>query len=234
MSFFIQSKVTMADGSLKNIEDIQVGDQVLDYKLQPQRVLGINVKHLHENVELFDINEKLEIHCITFPLLGADGKFYCDLTQRSNDPIHHMFVRENNLMRRAYSVTPVSMLRQIQNGVVLKTKTGTETVTSIEQATHPTTFDERTLYMLHVSGNGSYFINDFCVIGNFNIDWDYENDRAFTDPVTVIINEDEPHTIRHGVVFKGTFQRVLNYDVDNPPHPYWNDDIGLWQYPPPR
>lgn len=219
----------MADGSTKNIEDIQVGDQVLDYKLQPQTVLGVNVKHLHSSQELVDINGKLEINS-NYPLLGVDGNFYLNLTNHSNDPIYHIYIAENNLMKRIWTVFPANLLKQSYIGMNIKTVTGSEVITSMETVDHPTTFDERTVYMLHVSGNGTYFVNGFCVNGNFNMEWDYENDRAFTETATIILNHDESQLSRHGITYRGSFQRVLNFDTSNSRYDYWSNDLGIWLY----
>ena len=145
------TKVTMADGSLKNIEDIVADDMVLSYneithKLESNRVLFSIV---HENVD--DEMYELTINWRVLKVTGAH-RFYVKT-----------FIDEEYQCVSSYDWVAAKDLKIWD---MLFMKDGTYSV--IESIVHYAIHD--TVYNLSVENNHTYFVEEWYLVHNSKID----------------------------------------------------------------
>jgi hypothetical protein len=168
--FLAGSLVTMADGSEKAIENVQIGDMVLGAFGEHNNVLALH-RPLLGSAAMCKINGE---HSTTnhHPHISIDKKFY------SNDPLavdEKTYGREHEVvgidgvkeMRMLHGLKK-GRVQQLELGVVLKVVSGGRTVESVETYTMP---PETQLYNLVVGGSHTYHVDGYAVTG-----WPREDD----------------------------------------------------------
>jgi intein/homing endonuclease len=151
--FVAGTKVKMADRSEKNIEDVEIGEQVINSEGETN-----NVKD-YERVPIgtrgtFKINDKVEVTG-DHPFLAADGSWkVCDL---------ELFQKNGRNADLEVS--------QLVIGDVLNTETGEEKVETLEHVFERP--EEETVYDLKLDGNNTYISAGFVV---HNCDDDDDSD----------------------------------------------------------
>jgi hypothetical protein len=168
--FLAGSLVTMADGSEKVIEDVQIGDMLLGAFGEHNEVLALH-RPLLGNTLMCKINGE---HSTTnhHPHVAIDKKFY------SNDPVavdEKTYGREHEVIG-AGGVKEMRMLHglkkgrveQLELGVILKVVSGDRVVDSLETYSMP---PETQLYNLVMGGSHTYHVDGYAVTG-----WPREDD----------------------------------------------------------
>jgi len=142
------TKITMADGSYKNIEDVKVGDRVLSYDVKKGRFTSWTVKMLGKPIHpVYEINDGL-INA-TF-----DHPFYIRKSDGSTG------WGAINVERTKNAVTYKKEILELEVGDKLFTSSGEWIeVTSIQPHDEPV----QTYNILSFSGTKTYFANDILV-----------------------------------------------------------------------
>lgn len=134
--FTSTTKVTMSDGSLKNISEINSGDYVLQNGTS-QQVVAVIALPLTKTRKVYQINDLSLFLTDEHPLYGADNNVY------ALNP-NLLFIQSLIGVR----VYPIKI------GTVLASQNGTVEVVKISEVNAKST---ELLYHLFVEGNGSYF-----------------------------------------------------------------------------
>jgi len=222
--FIEGSKVTMANGSLKNIETLQIGDQVLDYMNNIQTVDGIHNWPIDPVDKLYNINNKLQILELRV-LFGSDNYFYRmssgfanrDTYVNSARYVRYITGRNKLLWLFEWGMDEnTNLLKNLEVGVSLQTKTGSEVVTSIEEVSLPAG-TKGTLWRHSVTGSGTYFVNGFAVAARTNENWDYKNKKLYDGSFTIVNNTDT-----------GVISREFNFNSANNTYPVWDYAMNDW------
>jgi hypothetical protein len=139
--FVAGTKVTMADGTLKNIEDVREGDKVMSSD-GTNTVLGIPSHEIGSGT-LYSINSEVEVTG-DHPFLSREGWKVID--------VEYFYSLDRSLDE------PVSKL---EVGDILLTENGKESVESIEVV--KTRQPDEVLYDLELDGDRTYIANGFVV-----------------------------------------------------------------------
>jgi len=142
------TKITMADGSHKNIEDIKKGDRVLSYNIRQDRFTSWTVKMLgHPIHPVFEINSGLVSATVDHPfyIKKSDGR----LGFGAYDP-----GRAKNAITYTEEVLPLEI-----DDKLLTKEGGWIEITDIEYNPEPV----QTYNILSFSGTKTYFANDVLV-----------------------------------------------------------------------
>jgi len=168
--FLAGSLVAMADGSVKVIEDVQVGDLVVGAFGEANEVFALHRPLLGE-CEMLRINDE---HSTTIhhPHIGANKAFYSGNPDKVRNGtygrIHKVIDGEGNLVdRMLHGLTPERIV-QLELGVELKTLEGGRVVGSLETYALP---EDTQLYNLVVGGSHTYHVDGYAVTG-----WPREDD----------------------------------------------------------
>lgn len=138
-----QSKIRMADGSLKPVEDLRPGDWILDRDRFPTHVKVIMKFCWRENFEFVKINNEITVSTDQL-FLGIDGNYY--LYGGLDNKFYKKYnegTQNTDSMYGAPSLRPFvplddSVIRSLEIGTQLVGENGTNTVTTIE----PVSFQE--------------------------------------------------------------------------------------------
>lgn len=227
MTFLAGSKVSMADGSLKNIEDLEIGDEVLDYQFNTRTIDGIKNGRYCFGLKLIKINNKIfNTSCHMF--YGADGNFYDykeDNGRNSSNDFKNFsyYMTKNNIITCLWQWgldSNLNLLKEICIGAPLLTIDGAEIVTSIELL-DPKQYENETLYMHSVSGTGSYFVDGYCVSARMNEFWDYKNHKPYDESFAIIGHFDPVRNIVYA-------ERHFNLDVNESSYRFWDYKDNDW------
>ena len=224
MSFLAGSKVSMADGSLKNIEDLEIGDEVFDYQMNVQTVDGIKSRQCYTGIKVIRVNNKLfNTSCHMF--FGSAGDFYDFREDNGRSAASDfkrvsLYITPNSKLLWLWTWgldSNINLLKEINTGVSLLTINGPEIVTSIE-VLNPLDYAEETLYLHSVTGSGSYFVDGYCVSARINESWDYKNHVPYEN-YTIIKNNDLGNHV---------FERKFNLDLATNSYPVWDYNNNDW------
>lgn len=178
--FLAGSLVTMADGSEKAIEDVQIGDMLLGAFGEHNEVLALH-RPLLGNTLMCRINGE---HSTTnhHPHISMDKKFY------SNDPLavdEKTYGREHEVIglggmkeRRMLHGLKKGRVQQLKLGIILKVVEGGRTVQSLETYSMP---PETQLYNLVMGGSHTYHVDGYAVTG-----WPREDDFNYDSWTPVV------------------------------------------------
>ena len=168
------TKVHVADGSTKNIEDVQVGDQVIGAFGEFNPVLALQHVKVGKST-MYKINDE---HVTTdhHPHVSNDKKFYTmdiktieDKVYGTNMPVIN---GEGRIEMRHLDGLNKGRIQKLTLGLVLKTIDGSRTVTKIEEV--PMASDTK-LYNLVTGGSHTYHADGYAVTGwPSEIDFDYD------------------------------------------------------------
>ena len=144
------TKILMADYSLKQIQDIQPGDLILDGNLKPVHVIATNPTFLG--------NRKLYKFSPNGPVFTPEHQFYSNLTtgqigvmSKQELYIENPQMEEND---QVYELDQLSNLLQFQNGKVVQKDFQINSYKAMDPSTK--------VYFLITSGlDGSYIANNF-------------------------------------------------------------------------
>ena len=168
--FLAGSLVTMADGSEKRIEEVQIGDSILGAFGEYNTVLALHRPLLGDTL-MCRINTD---HSTTnhHPHVSIDKKFY------SNDPLavdektygreHEVIGIDGTKQMRMLHGLKKGRVQQLELGSILKVVSGGCIVESIEPYSMP---PETQLYNLVVGGSHTYHVDGYAVTG-----WPREDD----------------------------------------------------------
>lgn len=168
--FLAGSLVTMADGSEKVIEDVQIGDMLLGAFGEHNEVLALHRPILGDTLMCMINGE----HSTTnhHPHVAIDKKFY------SNDPLavdEKTYGREHEVIglggvkeRRMLHGLKKGRVQQMELGVVLKVVGGGRVVDSLMTYSLP---PDTQLYNLVMGGSHTYHVDGYAVTG-----WPREDD----------------------------------------------------------
>ncbi len=167
--FLAGSLVTLADGTTKAIEDIEIGDVVLGAFGEANTVLALH-RPLLGSHQMCRINEE---HSTSshHPHISADAKFYC----------MHPAITDDNTYGRVHTVITVNgeetmmlhglkrgRVQVLETGIHLKTVEGSRETKSLELYSMPA---DTQLYNLVVGGSHTYHVDGYAVTG-----WPREDD----------------------------------------------------------
>ena len=173
--FIAGSKVSMSDGSLKDIETVQVGEKVLGAFGETNRVLGLH-RPMLGYTKLININGE---HTTTahHPHIGADKSFLtfdCSGVQNKFYGKNHKIINGYGVSEmRAMTGVAECRMKHMEVGCVLQTVTGPKAIAKIDDVTmSPFT----RLYHLVVSGSHTFCVDGYAVTG-----WADETDFDYDD-----------------------------------------------------
>lgn len=149
--FIAGTQVTMADGTLKNIEDVQVGEFVLGKDGAHNEVLALEQPMLGERA-LYSINDGPFFVTPAHPFYTTDGWKSINM-----DEIH----RENTTLVGELAITEL----QVGDEIVRADGT-TEVVESIVGRSEA----DQQLYNFYLSGNKTYFVDGYLTHDEFSAD----------------------------------------------------------------
>ena len=172
--FFHDAIVTMADGSIKAIEDVRVGDMILGAFGEHNQVLALHRPLLGNNT-MTNINN--EHHTSSHhPHISPNKKFYAvkpAVVMSDTYGKSHEVLDENMVpYQRFLSGLNSGRVQQMEIGIKLKTIDGAREVTFLD------TYEmapETQLYNLVLSGSHTYYVDGYAVTGWPNEDdFDYD------------------------------------------------------------
>lgn len=164
--------VHMANGGLKFIEDVQVGEFVLDAYGKPQEVLFLD-RPLRGDRTVYAVNDRLFM-TDEHPVLQGNKKGFAVLNFESwaNDKgeLHQVIDGHGDLVwvKLVGSDQDITPVIQLQKDTTIATIDGS---TDVQSITDSGKTDER-LYNLVIDGSGTYFVNGVAVSG-------FSNDQRF-------------------------------------------------------
>lgn len=168
--FLAGSLVQMADGSVKAIEDVAVGDSVLGAFGETNTVLALHRPLLGKNLMCRINNE----HSTTnhHPHISVDRKFYCGnpalVSSGTYGRVHKVIDANGEIVdRMLYGLAPERIL-QLEVGVELKTVDGSRVTESLDLYSLP---EDTQLYNLVIGGSHTYHVDGYAVTG-----WPREDD----------------------------------------------------------
>jgi hypothetical protein len=168
--FLAGSLVTMADGTTKPIETVEVGDRVLGAFGEHNEVLALHRPLLGSHT-MCKINEE---HSTTshHPHISSDRKFYCvhpeTVLKATYGREHPVLNKEGVVEQRFLHGLAAGRIQKLDLGVELKTVEGSRPVRSLELYSLP---EDTQLYNLVVSGSHTYHVDSYAVTG-----WPREDD----------------------------------------------------------
>jgi hypothetical protein len=168
--FLAGSLVTMADGSEKAIEDVQIGDMLLGAFGEHNKVLALH-RPLLGSAAMCKINGE---HSTTnhHPHISIDKKFYCGdpikVTDRTYGLEHDVIVEGGTTEKWLLRGLRPGRVELLHEGVHLKTVEGSRVVESLEVYSMP---PETQLYNLVMGGSHTYHVDGYAVTG-----WPREDD----------------------------------------------------------
>lgn len=243
MPFFAGSKVLMADGSRKNVEDISYGDYLKGLQGDSVMVDGIR-SHPILDREYYLINESLLIPNST--ILGTEGNKFnyvgsiFDLTVQQYAKPQYMLMKTNlqyitkynKLVRKWTWIEETYNITELQVGQKLMKDNGQlETVNSIRQINEEEAIslsqnrsNFEMLYNFSVEGC-IIWIDGYMTGGRLSEDWDYNTLSKLDGPVTITLM---------GTGGNGTStsfaKRTVNIDWSiEEDNIYWNQNKERWE-----
>lgn len=162
--------VTMADGSTKPIELVEVEDWVLGAFGEINQVLALHRPLLGSN-RMCRINDE---HNTTnhHPHISVDKKFYCGdpslVKTATYGRSHPVIQKDGTVVQRYLEGLRPDRILPLELGIHLKTVEGSRTVRSFEPYDLP---PETQLYNLVVGGSHTYHVEGYAVTG-----WPHEDD----------------------------------------------------------
>jgi hypothetical protein len=167
--FLAGSLVTLADGSTKVIEDIEIGDVVLGAFGEANPVLALH-RPLLGTHQMCRINEE---HSTTshHPHISADAKFYCvhpSVTDNTTYGREHTVITTNGEELMMLHGLKRGRIQVLETGIHLKTVEGSRETKSLELYSLPA---DTQLYNLVVGGSHTYHVDGYAVTG-----WPREDD----------------------------------------------------------
>lgn len=167
--FLAGSCVTLADGSTKAIEYIEIGDVLLGAFGELNTVLALHRPLLGDNTMSRINDHSTSSH---HPHIGADRKFYAAapavVDTKTYGRYHEVIQSDGQKAQRFLEGLRPGRTQQLHLGVHLKTVEGSCEVTALETYTLP---PETQLYNLVVGGSHTYFVDGYAVTG-----WPREDD----------------------------------------------------------
>jgi len=212
------NSVLMKDGSTKLVEDILVGDQVLDWKGQVETVEGISSQIIgNPDWKCYKINNTLSV-TENHGLVGSDGNFYAVSRARYFWPYRLAYVSANHVISSSFNwgVNPDATLPLILGTQVDAYLNTSQNISSIEEI--PTPVDQ-TVYTHKVSNSGTYVVGGLAVHAWPNILWDWKNWAPLPEGTTVTV-------IRR--TDNGVFELHQNFDPTTVDYSYtkWEPETG--------
>jgi hypothetical protein len=173
--FLAGSLVVMADGSVKHIEDIGLGEWVQGAFGQVNQVIALDRPLLGERIIYMINDEHNTTH--THAHVRPDGTFavldvpaWISLENNQAQPVKTNYGTENWILP-GLAPQDLELITELSEGQALLTTTGSRTVNKISGHAYP---EETPLYNLVLTGNHTYFVDGYCVTGFLNgIDYDY-------------------------------------------------------------
>lgn len=226
MSCFKGSLVSMANGTLKKIEELQVGDEVLDHEKNTQIVDGIRVVHLvpFPQRKTIKINDRYVItdrHCILTP--ENHFRQVDDLVARTKWQRLYAYTHQYNkiMFKWLWGLhdTP-DLCGELTLNSDMKTIDGCERVSKLEVIDHP----DDTVFIHSVTGSGTYFVNGICITARLNESWDYRSMKPYTERVDIV-------SVPNHLGRLGDFRRVFNMDHSKNDYPYWDYSMSHFVQP---
>ena len=168
--FLAGSLVHMADGTVKAIEDVRVGDDVLGAFGEINTVLALH-RPLLGGALMCKINDE---HSTTnhHPHISVDRKFYCGnpdlLSSTTYGCVHKVIDADGQIVDRMLHGLKKERICQLAVGHELKTAEGSCVVKTLETYTMA---PDTQLYNLVVGGSHTYHVDGYAVTG-----WPAESD----------------------------------------------------------
>lgn len=184
--FLEGSLVLMADGSYKNIENIEPGDWVMGAFGTKNQVLALERPLLGSRL-LFKINGE---HSTTaeHPHISIDGKIYVGnlaaLTREYGEENSHHVITANGIIEEwVLPGVDLNKVNQLEIGTKLLTVDGMKEIISIEPYILP---PETQLYSFVLSGSHTYFVEGYAVTGwARDDDFDYDTWESTGKKLTI-------------------------------------------------
>lgn len=174
--FLKGSLVTMADGTTKPIEDVQVGEYLLGAHDTANPVLALNRPLLNDrwmsNINGEHITTLDHAHLRPDNTFGAVSLY--EYVHGENNVVQTVITAdgsEEQWLLPGFAETDMDLITQIEIGDSLVTVDGARLVKSLEPIKLPA---DTQLYNFVMGGDHTYFVSDYCVTGFLNgIDFDY-------------------------------------------------------------
>ena len=170
--FLMGSPVVMADGTIKMIEDITIGEWVRGAFGEHNQVLALD-RPLLGNRTMYNINGEHQTTA-EHNHLTESGLFGCvSLAESQNEKLwtHQEVITDQGVEEWFFSgIQDTSLITQFELGNRLKTTDGYKSLDSMEPLTLA---PETQLYNLVLSGSHTYYVQGYCVTG-FGHDYDFD------------------------------------------------------------
>lgn len=170
--FLMGSPVVMADGTIKMIEDITIGEWVRGAFGEHNQVLALD-RPMLGNRHMYNINGEHQTTA-EHNHLTESGLFGCvSLAESQNEKLytHQEVITEQGVEEWFFSgIQETSLITQFELGNRLKTTDGYKSLDSMEPLTLA---PETQLYNLVLSGSHTYYVQGYCVTG-FGQDYDFD------------------------------------------------------------
>lgn len=173
--FLKGSLITMADGSSKPIEEVEVGDKLLGAFGEINTVLALH-RPLLGTAQMAKINNE---HSTSshHPHISTDKQFYCAHPARVDNQTygreHDVIDGSGNVVKRMLHGLKKGRTQLMTLGLNLKTVEGSRILETLEIYDLP---PETQLYNLVVDGSHTYYVEGYAVTGwPREDDFDYEN-----------------------------------------------------------
>jgi hypothetical protein len=172
--FLAGSLVQYADGTVKAIEDVRVGDLLLGAFGEKNMVLALH-RPLLGNNPMCKINDE---HSTTnhHPHVSADKQFYCNdpktVDEATYGRMHDVIDSLGDVYARYLHGLKQGRVQQLTTGIHLKTVEGSRVVSTIDVYDMPS---DTQLYNLVMGGSHTYHVDGYAVTG-----WPREDDFDYT------------------------------------------------------
>ena len=224
MAFFAGSKVLMADGSKKNIENIAYGDYIKDFQGNPRMVDGIRVLPVSLKREFWLINETFLVTNST--VISAENykfKFIGQLYDKVPDVYivketgiytaeHNQLVRKWVWFDESYNITHLELGHKL-----MKEDSLLDNVFSIRQLTREEAGNPKVCYVFSAD-SGTCWIDGYLCTCRFSEKWDYNLMQPIDGVVTITCN-----------TLNVTFaKRHVNIDFSTNEDAIWDEEQQGW------
>ena len=178
--FIAGTKITMADGSTKNIEDVEIGDKLIGKDKSINNVLAF-VRPQLGNRTLISLNGSVPFMTNDHPVYMKDG------TWKSFDPV---------ATKKKYAKLATWDIGKLEIGDIIQTNDGTGFI--IEKMTEHHDREDLQVYNFTLDGNNTYIANELVVHNKdplsqtFSIDKEDGSDGVFLTKVDLFFKQKDP------------------------------------------
>jgi hypothetical protein len=181
------TKISMADGSTKNIEDVVAGDIVYDSQGLSVTVDGLIFRASTMLRTMVTLNNDITATDDTIFCGNTNNTFYAaNISLAVGTGALITFVKQNNIIQtlRNFGPDSTTVSQLAENSILDKNITVSSFVES------PNTPVGTMIYNLKTSGSGTFVANGFSILGWFRLNWNYSSwsELSSSDKLSIIYN----------------------------------------------